>query len=146
LHFGKYFRFFNQSDAVKMTDQQLGDLLSLKRHEMPPEGYMEDALREFHLRRRVEAVQQGGRLTLWQRFSEWLADPGWAKWACGAGVAYAAVVVVVLSLPRGQEVEQPGLQPASHPVMVPAEGATPSQLGELDLRPSSEGMLGEQEF
>ena len=107
---------------------------------------MEDFLREFHLRRREEAVQQGSRLTLWQQFTEWLADPGWAKWACGAGVAYAAVMAVVLSLPQGQEFEQPALQPVNHPVMAPAEGAPPSQLGELDLRPTSEGTLGEQEF
>ncbi|MCH7226314.1 hypothetical protein [Haloferula sp. A504] len=129
-----------------MTDQQLGNLLSLKRHEKPPEGTMEDLLREFHLRRREEAVQQGSRLTLWQRFNEWLADPGWAKWACGAGVAYAAVMVMVLSMPRGQQIEQPALQPVNHPVTVPAEDTTPSQLGELDLRPTSEGKLGEQEF
>lgn len=107
---------------------------------------MEDALREFHLNRRQEAVERGSRLTLWQRFTEWLAEPGLAKWAYGAGVAYAAALAVVVSLPRGQEIEQPALQPVNHPVVAPVEEAIPSQLGELDLRPTSEGKLGEQEF
>lgn len=131
---------------MKISDQQLGNLLALKRHEKPPEDYMEDFLREFHIRRREEAMQGGARRSLWARFTEWLAEPGLAKWAYGAGVAYAAVLAVVISLPRGQEVQQPALQPVSHPVMVPAADDVPTQLGELDLRPSSEGTLGEQEF
>lgn len=131
---------------MKANDQQLGDLLSLKRHERPPEGYMEDFLREFHMRRREEAMQKGSRTGLWERFTAWLAEPGLAKWAYGAGVAYAAVLAVVVSLPKGQEVDQPSLQPVSHPVVEPLETAAPTQLDELDLRPSSEGKLGEQEF
>ena len=131
---------------MKISDQQLGNLLALKRHEKPPEGYMEDFLREFHMRRREEAMHGGARRPLWERFTEWLAEPGLAKWAYGAGVAYAAVLAVVLAVPRAQPTDAPALQPVSHPVVAPAEDDTPTQLGELDLRPSSEGMLGEQEF
>lgn len=107
---------------------------------------MEDFLREFHLRRREEAMQAGADRTLWQRFMEWLTEPGLAKWAYGAGVAYAAVLAVVVSLPRGQQVEQPALQPVSLPMVAPADPTAPTQLDELDLRPSSQGKLGEQEF
>ncbi|BCX46146.1 hypothetical protein HAHE_00540 [Haloferula helveola] len=131
---------------MKISDQEIGNLLALKRHEGPPESYMEDFLREFHQRRREEAVRGSRVSVLWQRFTDWLSEPGLAKWAYGAGVAYAAVLAIVISMPRGQEVESIVPEAVDHRVVAPVENVAPTQLDELDLRPSSEGKIGEQEF
>ncbi|MBK1825990.1 hypothetical protein [Haloferula rosea] len=131
---------------MKLSDQEIGNLLSLKRHERPPEGYMDDFLREFHQRRREEAMEERGLARQWKQFVQWLTEPGMAKWAYGGGVAYAAVLAIVMTAPKASETES--LVPAAidHRVVAPAPVIPQSQLDELDLRPGSEGSLGEQEF
>lgn len=107
---------------------------------------MDDFLREFHMRRREEAMGGHSAASVWRRFVGWLSEPGLAKWAYGAGVAYAAIALTLVLLPReGMDAPLP-VQPAAHKVAAPVEDAPTSQLGELDLRPSSEGTAGEQEF
>ncbi|MEM9237620.1 MAG: hypothetical protein AAGB14_12645 [Verrucomicrobiota bacterium] len=131
---------------MKPSVEQIGSLLSLKRHERPPEGYMDDFLREFHMCRREEAMTESGFGAMWSRFTGWLSGAGTSKWAYGAGLAYAAILLAFVLAPREQVTEGPELKPAS--LVVPAEPTATGvqQLEELDLRPSSEGRTGEQEF
>ena len=107
---------------------------------------MDDFLREFHMRRREEAMAERGLGAWWQRFAGWMSGAGTSKWAYGAGLAYAAVLFAFVIAPREQVTEGPELKPAS--LIVPAEPADTGvqQLNELDLRPTSEGSTGEQEF
>ena len=107
---------------------------------------MDDFLREFHQRRREEAMEERGLARQWKQFVQWLTEPGMAKWAYGGGVAYAAVLAIVMTAPKASETES--LVPAAidHRVVAPAPVIPQSQLDELDLRPGSEGSLGEQEF
>ena len=98
---------------MKPTVQQVQNLLALKRHESPPEGYMEDFLREFHHRRVEEAVLGGSSVGLWGRLRAWFAEPGFARWAYGAGVAYAVFLAVVLMVPREVEVSPVASEPIS---------------------------------
>lgn len=72
--------------------EDLQRLLRLKNYEQPVDGYFEDFLDEFHRRQRVEAVA-GAKVSAWSRFTEWFQDLGAAKWAVGAGVAYAVLAL-----------------------------------------------------
>lgn len=133
--------------SVKLSEKQVKDLLSLKRHEKPPEGYLDGFVKEFHLRCREESVRREHRDSPWRRLAVWLAEPGPAKWVYAGGLAYAVVLAVVALLPREQPGQQvPALRPVSHPVVVPLDGGSPAQLEKLDLRPSTQGRPGEQEF
>ncbi|MGB6222048.1 hypothetical protein [Haloferula sp.] len=126
---------------MKPSVEQIGSLLSLKRHERPPEGYMDDFLREFHMRQREEAVKERGFAAVWSRLTGWISEPGMSKWVYGGVVGYAAVMIAVMTGERPIEVEGLSTQPASNAVVIPVQ-----QLEELDLRPNSEGSTGEQEF
>jgi hypothetical protein len=131
---------------VKPSVEEIGNLLALKRHERPPEGYMEDFLREFHQRRREEAMGERGFAAWWKRLGERLMAPGAARWAYGAGAAYAAVMITVVLLPRQQEVVSPPTQDVEYREVTPVDTEPVQQLDQLDLRPESEGKTGEQVF
>jgi hypothetical protein len=105
---------------------------------------MGDFLREFHMRRREEAMAEKGLRVLWSRFTGWLSDPGMSKWAYGGVVAYAAVMIAFMAGERPLDVEGLNTTPVMHQV-VPTPPAV-QQLEELDLRPSSLGSTGDQEF
>ena len=118
----------------------------MKRHELPPEGYMEDFLREYHHRRMDESVRghQGG--SVWEKFRGWFGENGVAKWVYGAGLAYAAIVAMVLIIPRNASVDSISPEAISNPVVAPIQTGEPSQLQELDFKATTEGEPGEQEF
>lgn len=109
---------------------------------------MDDFLREFHMRQREEAMAERGFRAVWSRFTGWLSEPGASKWAYGAGLAYAAVLIAFMAGERPLDQEGLNLKPVNHQIVVPANpaGAGVQQLEELDLRPTSEGSTGEQEF
>ena len=103
-------------------ETQVQKLIRLKRFEEPRDGYFEDFLEEFRSRRDegetskvfLNSRVSGGR------------DNG--KWFVGAGVAYAALLVVVLMWPNGPEAKpdasrQPIIfepkQPVRNPVTPP---------------------------
>lgn len=102
---------------------------------------MDDFLREFHMRRREEAMTERGFSALWSRFTGWISEPGVSKWVYGGVVGYAAVMIAFMTGERPIVVEGLDTMPASHQIVVPAQ-----QLEELDLRPTSAGSTGEQEF
>lgn len=107
---------------------------------------MDDFLREFHHRRAEESRAGAGATGLWERISGWFADQGMARWAYGAGLAYAAIVAVVLVVPREQSADSIAPEAISHPVVAPVPASEPSQLKELNFDDDAEGVVGEQEF
>lgn len=106
---------------------------------------MDDFLREFHMRRREEAMTEKGFSALWSRFTGWLSEPGMSKWAYGGVVAYAAVMIAFMTGERPLEVEGLTTTPVKHQIVEPVTTGV-QQLDELDLRPSSSGSTGDQEF
>jgi len=114
-------------DTMKPTVEQLGALLATRRIERPEEGYWQDFLCEFHHRQREQAVPESGLVAMWRRLSGFAAELGSARWAYGAGVAYAAVTVAFLVMPSKVGVERPAPVPVNHqvvPATTPANGAS----------------------
>ena len=70
--------------------QDLQSLLRLKNYEQPADGYFEDFVDEFHRRQREVAVG-GERFSFLSKISSWFQELGAAKWAIGAGLAYAVL-------------------------------------------------------
>jgi hypothetical protein len=130
---------------VKPSVEQLENLLALKRHERPEEGYMQDFLREFHHRQRERAVVKSGLSNSFERLTSWISDMGPSKWAYGAGLAYAAIAGLMLLNPRGVQVENIPTSPVNYQV-VPSPAPAVEQLDQLDLSPSTQGSTGEQVF
>jgi hypothetical protein len=130
---------------VKPTVEEIGTLLALKRHERPEDGYFDGFLREFHQRLRAEEAQQRGLAGWWRKASAWFSDLGASKWAYAGGLAYATAVALMMTVPRGQEMAPAEATKVSHE-MKSIEPAAVEQLDALDLRPSTQGSTGEQEF
>lgn len=82
----------NSQDIPASELEDLQRLLQLKNYEQPAEGYFEDFLDEFHRRQR-EAVVTGKDHSLWSQMTSWFQGLGAAKWAIGAGVAYAVLTL-----------------------------------------------------
>jgi hypothetical protein len=71
-------------------------LLRLKRHERPPEDFVEDFVRQFQHRQRQELLRHSARGLLWERVStyfEGIFAPSW-RWAGATAVALLAVIMV----------------------------------------------------
>lgn len=129
---------------MKPSVEQIENLLALKRHERPEEGYWQEFLCEFHQRQREQAVMKSGLSEFFGRVSTWISDLGPSKWAYGAGLAYATAAVVFFLTPQGVEVQHAPVSPVNYQV-VPMAPAV-EQLDELDLSPSTQGSVGEQVF
>ncbi len=130
---------------MKPSVEEIGALLALKRHERPEEGYFDDFLREFHQRRREEEALKSSPAGWLRRLSAWFSNLGASRWAYGAGLAYATVTAMFLLVPDAAP-EQAAPPVPVHYKVAPAEPAAVEQLDALDLRPSSQGSTGEQEF
>jgi hypothetical protein len=130
---------------VKPSVEQLENLLALKRHERPEDGYWQDFLCEFHHRQREQAAMKSGFAGFMDRISSWLAEMGPSKWAYGAGLAYATAAAAFLLTPRGVDYDNTAPQPVKFEV-VPSPVPPVEQLEALDLSPSTQGSAGEQVF
>ncbi len=91
---------------------ELQKLLKLRGQDGPVDGYFEEFLEEFHRRQRQDLMKRSARSLFLERLSVWFREMGSAKWAYGAGVAYAGLMVLFFAWPRGEGVGD-GLEPAS---------------------------------
>ncbi|MDA7930310.1 hypothetical protein N9062_03835 [Akkermansiaceae bacterium] len=88
-----------------MSEQetQVQKLIRLKRFEQPRDGYFEDFLKEFQSRRDGEVASRPSTFSAASRVADLFRGMTSGKWVVGAGVAYAALLVIVLSWPKGPE-------------------------------------------
>lgn len=128
---------------MKPPPGPLENLLALKRHETPPEGYWQDFLCEHHQLRRQHALESHGFIAWFGRTARGIKAMGGTKWAYGAGLAYATATIAFILLPRGVETEPPLPAPVKFEVVSPPPLL---QLNELNLDPSNPGNPGEQVF
>lgn len=119
--------------------------MSLRREERPDEGYWKEFLSEFHQRQREEAVKQAGFLGKLGQTKAWFSNLGPSKWAYGAGLAYAAVTIGFLMLPRDVEYDYAPPAPVNRQI-TPEHVGPAEQLEQLDLSPAGQGSAGEQVF
>lgn len=82
-----------------MTDKDIQDLIRLKRHEQPEEGYFDDFLTEFQQRQRSEMLNTSARGLFFERVKARFSELGAFKWVAGAGLAYAAVALMLAVMP-----------------------------------------------
>jgi hypothetical protein len=73
--------------------EEVQRIIRLKRHERPPEGFIDEFLSEFHERQRAEVLRRSARGLLWERVTTYLSELLNPKWAW-AGATVAAVVAV----------------------------------------------------
>jgi len=119
--------------------------MALRREERPDEGYWKEFLSEFHQRQREEAVKQSGLLGKLEHAKSWFSNLGPSKWAYGAGLAYAAVTIGFLMLPRDVEYDHAPAAPVNRQY-TPDRVSPAEQLDQLDLSPAGQGSAGEQVF
>ena len=78
-------------------------LIRLKKHELPPPGFVEDFVSAFQERQRSEMLRNSARGLLWERvttYMEGLLNPKWA-WAGATAVAVLGFGVMLRPVPTG---------------------------------------------
>ncbi len=87
-----------------LDEKNLQTLLRLKRHEMPPPGYHERVLQEFHRRQQAELL----RRPLWQialdRAQNFFGEHRPMQYAYAAGAAVAVALAAAVSIQSFQPV------------------------------------------
>jgi hypothetical protein len=128
---------------VNPSLEQLETLLALKRDERPQEGYWRNFVVDFHQRQHMDAVERTGLKGMMAKTSDWFGQFGAARWAYGAGMAYACATVIFFVFPREADKVVPAATPVKYEVLpMPAT----EQLQELDLTPEAKSSDGEQVF
>lgn len=100
---------------MKNAEEQIQNLIHLKRYETPRAGYFEDFLEEFQSRQRQELLNNSSMSIFAERVGTWFRELGSIKWVAGTGAAYAALMLgVFLWLPSSGPESNPNVQPASY--------------------------------
>ena len=93
-----------------MTENELQELIKLKRYEQPEEGYFDNFLSEFQERQRSEILKLSARGLFMERVKTWFDFSSMSnKLVLGAGVTCAACAVVAMTmhfLPKMQQKQQ----------------------------------------
>ncbi len=71
-------------------------LIRLKRHELPPEGFVDDFVTAMHQRQRAELLQKSARSLLWERVTTYFADLLNPKWALAGATAVAVLMGAIM--------------------------------------------------
>ncbi len=84
-----------------MTDpEDIQRLIRLKRHELPPEGFMEDFMAQLHERQRADVLRQSALSLLWERISAYLEGRSSPNMGLAAATAVVALGGVVWWMPH----------------------------------------------
>ncbi len=89
---------------------EIQKLIRLKRHERPPEGFVDDFMSSFRERQRSEMLHRSARGLLWERVTSYFSEMINPKWAW----ATATVAVVALLGITLRPHEATGLQVAQN--------------------------------
>ena len=118
---------------------EIQNLLRLKRYEQPSDEYFEEFVEEFHRRQREDLVKCSARSLFLERLSVWFKELGMARWAYGAGVAYAALMIGFVAWPKAS-VEGPTASPnlPGNRTLEHVEFETPLQFDENAPKESTE--------
>lgn len=117
-----------------MTEfEDIQRLIRLKRHELPPVGFVDDFMATLKERQRGELLQGSARGLLWERVTTYFADLFIPKWAMAGATAVAVSMGIFM------------LKPASQATSQVAHNATPATTTvESVSTPIKDGMSGMQ--
>jgi hypothetical protein len=101
---------------MMLDEQQVQQLLRLKRFEQPPPGYFDQALQEFHRRQRAELLRRSAFRIWWERTASGLFTIRVPNYAYGGAFAIFCVLATLV----GSGVFNP--PPGSELASIPATG------------------------
>jgi len=81
-------------------------LIRLKRHERPPEGFVEDFISAFQERQRSEMLHRSARSLLWERVTTYFSEMLNPKWAWATATVAAAALLSLTLRPQGPQAAQ----------------------------------------
>lgn len=81
-------------------DDKLQKLLRLKRHEHPPEGFVEEFLEKFQSRQRADLMRRSALSILWERLQAWMDGLRRPAFLWGAAGAYALLMLGLWLWPK----------------------------------------------
>ncbi len=88
------------------SEEEIGKLLRLKRHEQPPPGYFENFLHEFHRRQRAELLRQPVWRIALQRAHDFMFQlnvPSLTSYPAAAAAVLVCAGVLTLNVYRAPE-------------------------------------------
>ena len=110
----------------------INDLLKLKRHETPREGYMDDFVKEFHQRQRLAQRESKKSGRFFEGLGHWVHEFNAAKWTYPLGISYALVMMwLLLSPSHDRTIRENSPVPVHYPAPIPAAPVMPSYSNEL---------------
>src|SRR5947209_2764150 len=99
---------------MMLDEQQVQQLLRLKRFEQPPPGYFDQALQEFHRRQRAELLRRSAFRIWWERTASGLFTLRVPNYAYGGAFAVFCVLAMLVGSGVFNPVAEPGLASASY--------------------------------
>jgi hypothetical protein len=81
---------------MMLDEQQVQQLLRLKRFEQPPPGYFDQALQEFHRRQRAELLRRSALRIWWERTASGLFTLRVPHYAYGGAFAIFCVLATLV--------------------------------------------------
>jgi hypothetical protein len=99
---------------MMLDEQQVQQLLRLKRFEQPPPGYFDQALQEFHRRQRAELLQRSALRIWWERTASTLFTIRVPNYAYGGAFAVFCVVATLVGSGLFNPASGPGLAAVSY--------------------------------
>ncbi len=105
-------------------EEQIQKLIRLKRYEVPREGYFDDFLEEFQKRRDGDARPEAAPLGVLGKSIAWFRSVGSGRLVVASGLAYAALIMVVLMWPKGPESRPDNREPVIFQP-IPDQGTPP---------------------
>lgn len=83
---------------------EIEKLIRLKRHERPPEGFVEEFIISFQDRQRSELLQSSARGLLWERVTTYFSEMLNPKWAWATATVAAAALLSITLRPQAPQV------------------------------------------
>lgn len=109
------------------NDQSLVQLLRLKRHETPPDGYFEELLPRLHTRLRVEMMRRSSASLLLERLGVFFDNLAGGRWVAGGVAAYATALAGALFLLQWSATPDDSAESALQPVSLEANSPVQPQ-------------------
>lgn len=114
--------------------EDVQNLIRLKRHELPPEDFVEDFLVSFHQRQRVEMLNHSARGLLWERVTTYFDGLFAPKVSWAGAMAVAAIGGFVVFNANSPKVSGLADNKAPAAVKLPASKAKLEPISDEEVR------------